>query len=106
MKMGAEKMAARLHSGAALRWLAATGVAAAAALLLALLHANSTTAGMVFLVLVVWSATLAGFALSLYMAALCAVALTTAFCRRCIRCGWLGRSSGCRCSPLPPVRWW
>jgi two-component system sensor histidine kinase KdpD len=79
MKMGAEKMAARLHSGAALRWLAATGVAAAAALLLALLHANSTTAGMVFLVLVVWSATLAGFALSLYMAALCAVAFDYCF---------------------------
>lgn len=67
-------MAARLHSGAALRWLVATGVAAAATLLLVVLHANSTTAGMVFLVLVVWSATLAGFALSLYIAGLCALA--------------------------------
>ncbi len=67
-------MAARLDSTAALRWLAATGAAAAATLLLALLHANSTTAGMVFLVLVVWSATQAGFALSLYIAALCALA--------------------------------
>lgn len=67
-------MAARVDSGAALRWLAATGTAAAATLLLAILHANSTTAGMVFLVLVVWSATQAGFALSLYLAALCAVA--------------------------------
>src|SRR5690242_4771980 len=67
-------MAARLNSGAALRWLAATGVTAAATMLLAILHANSTTAGMVFLVLVVWSATQAGFALSLYIAGLCAVA--------------------------------
>jgi two-component system, OmpR family, sensor histidine kinase KdpD len=67
-------MSARLHSGAALRWLAATGAAATATLLLTVVHANSTTAGMVFLVLVVWSATQAGFALSLYIAGLCAVA--------------------------------
>lgn len=67
-------MPAGLNSGAALRWLAATGAAAAATLLLALLHSNSTTAGMVFLVLVVWSATQAGFVLSLYIAGLCAIA--------------------------------
>jgi len=35
--------------------------------------ANSTAAGMVFLVLVVWSSTQAGFWLSLYIAVLCAV---------------------------------
>lgn len=98
-------MAARPHSAVALRWLAATGVAAAATLLLALLHANSTTAGMVFLVLVVWLATRAGFALSLYIAGLCAVAFDFSFCLRCTHCRWPVRSNGCHCSPLPPVRW-
>jgi two-component system sensor histidine kinase KdpD len=37
------------------------------------LHADSTTAGIVFLVLVVWTATQAGMRLSLFAAALCAV---------------------------------
>ncbi len=41
--------------------------------LLVWLGANSTTAGMVFLVLVVWSASQAGIALSLYIAVLCAL---------------------------------
>ena len=44
-----------------------------ATFLLAWMHANSTTAGMVFLALVVWSATKAGPKLSLYIAALCAL---------------------------------
>ena len=56
-----------------LRWLAATLTAAGATLALDLLHANSTTAGMAFLVLVVWTATHAGLVLSLYMAAVCAI---------------------------------
>jgi two-component system, OmpR family, sensor histidine kinase KdpD len=56
-----------------LHWLLATAMAAATSAALAWLHANSTTAGMVFLALVVWSATRAGVRLSLYIAALCAV---------------------------------
>jgi two-component system sensor histidine kinase KdpD len=48
-------------------------MATLAALALVWFHANSTTAGMVFLALVVWSATQAGLTLSLYIAALCAI---------------------------------
>jgi len=65
-------MRVRAYSGHILRWLLATATAILTTFVLAWLHANSTTAGMVFLVLVVWSASLAGIALSLYMAALCA----------------------------------
>ncbi len=68
-----KKMSVRAHSGQVLRWLAATAVAALATFLLAWLHANSTTAGMVFLVLVVWWATQAGIVLSIYIAVLCAL---------------------------------
>lgn len=57
----------------ALRWLAATATAALTTLLLTWLGANSATAGMVFLVLVVWWATQAGIVLSIYTAVLCAV---------------------------------
>lgn len=57
-----------------LRALAETAITAAATAVLVLLHANSTTAGMVFLVLVVWSATRADRWLSLYIALLCALA--------------------------------
>ncbi|MGB9408107.1 MAG: ATP-binding protein [Terracidiphilus sp.] len=60
------------YSRQALRWLAATLVAAAVTSLLAWLGANSTTAGMVFLVLVVWFAAQAGIWLSRYVALLCA----------------------------------
>ena len=63
----------RAHWRRALRWLAATAAAALTTFLLVWLGANSTTAGMVFLVLVVWSATQAGAALSIYIAALCAL---------------------------------
>lgn len=56
-----------------LPWFAATALAAAATFALEGLGANSTTAGMVFLVLVVWSATRAGRWLSLYIALLCAL---------------------------------
>ena len=65
---------ARISPAAVLRWLAATAAAAATTFLLSGLHANSTTAGMVFLVLVVLSAALAGRWLSYYAAALCALA--------------------------------
>jgi len=57
----------------ALRWLTATAAAALTTLLLVWLGANSTTAGMVFLVLVVWWATQSGAARSIYVAALCAI---------------------------------
>ena len=54
-------------------WIVATALAALATLVLVWLGANSTTAGMVFLALVVWAATQAGLTLSLYIALLCAV---------------------------------
>jgi two-component system sensor histidine kinase KdpD len=57
----------------ALRWFAATATAALATIVLTWLGANSTTAGMVFLVLVVWWATQAGIVLSIFTAVLCAV---------------------------------
>jgi two-component system, OmpR family, sensor histidine kinase KdpD len=63
----------RAYSRQALRWLAATGTAALTTFLLVWLGANSTTAGMVYLVLVVWWATQAGTMLSIYIAALCAL---------------------------------
>ncbi len=63
----------RAHTGQALRVFAATAVAALATLLLVWVGANSTIAGLVFLVLVVWWATQAGAVLSLYTAALCAI---------------------------------
>jgi two-component system, OmpR family, sensor histidine kinase KdpD len=66
-------MAVFKEPGKALRWLAATSSAVVTALVLVLLHAQSTTAGLVFLVLVVWTATQAGIVLSLYMAAVCAM---------------------------------
>jgi len=58
----------------ALRWSAITIMVAGATLLLELLHSNSTVAGMIYLVLVVWTATQAGIALSLYTATFCALA--------------------------------
>ncbi len=67
------KMDIRAHSGQALRWLAATGAAALTTFLLVWLGASSTTAGMVYLVLVVWWATQSGAVLSIYIAALCAL---------------------------------
>ncbi len=66
-------MDARSYSGNVLRWLAGTAAVALTTFILVGLRANSTTAGMVFLVLVVWSASQTGVGLSLYMAALCAL---------------------------------
>ncbi len=68
-----KSMRVRAYSGHILRWFLATAAAMFTTFLLAWLGANSTTAGMVFLVLVVWSASQAGIVLSLYMAALCAL---------------------------------
>jgi two-component system sensor histidine kinase KdpD len=66
------KMNLRVYSGKALRWLAATGLAATTTFALVKLGVNPTTAGMVYLVLVVWSATQAGRWLSAFVAVLCA----------------------------------
>jgi two-component system sensor histidine kinase KdpD len=60
-------------SGRLVRWLGGTVLAVAVAVAMVWLGADSTTAGLVFLVLVVWSATQAGIVLSLYIAALCAL---------------------------------
>jgi len=56
-----------------LHWLVATLMAALATAVLVGLGANSTTAGMAFLVLVVWVSAQAGIWLALYAAVLCAV---------------------------------
>jgi len=56
------------------RWLAATLVALVTTSLLVGMGANSTTAGMGFLVLVMWFAAQAGILLALYVSLLCAVA--------------------------------
>jgi two-component system sensor histidine kinase KdpD len=61
------------NSRGAIHWIVATLLAAATTAALVGLRANSTTAGMVYLALVVWSATQAGLTLSLYIAGLCAL---------------------------------
>ncbi|HTW60175.1 MAG TPA: ATP-binding protein [Terracidiphilus sp.] len=67
-------MSAQSYSRRALPWIGATALAILATVILVTLGANSTTAGMAFLVLVVWSATQAGIGPSLYLAILCALA--------------------------------
>jgi two-component system sensor histidine kinase KdpD len=67
-------MDVRSYSRRTARWFVATAAALLVTLVLVKLGANSTAAGMVFLVLVVWSATQAGVWLSLYVAVLCALA--------------------------------
>jgi two-component system, OmpR family, sensor histidine kinase KdpD len=66
-------MPLRVNSRDVFRWLAATLVAACAAALMAALRASAAMAGMVFLLLVVCFATLAGRWLALYVAILCAL---------------------------------
>ena len=61
-------------SRGALHWAVATALAGATTFVLTSLNANSATAGMVYLALVVWSATQAGIILSHYLALLCALA--------------------------------
>jgi two-component system, OmpR family, sensor histidine kinase KdpD len=56
-----------------LRWLLVTAVAIFTTSVLVLLHADSSTAGILYLVLVVWAATLAGRALSIYLAVIAAL---------------------------------
>jgi two-component system sensor histidine kinase KdpD len=62
---------ARLRGAA--NWLGATLAVVLTTTFLVSLGARSTTAGMVFLVLVVWTATQAGIVLSLFIALLCAL---------------------------------
>jgi two-component system sensor histidine kinase KdpD len=66
-------MNARAYSEKTLRWLVATLLATLTTVVLVFLGANSTAAGMVFLVIVVWSATQAGIWLALYVAVICAL---------------------------------
>jgi len=68
-----KSMLIRAYKERLLRWFVATAAAMLTTALLVWLQAGSTTAGMVFLVLVVWSASVAGIVLSLYMAVLCAL---------------------------------
>lgn len=63
----------RAYSEATLRWLSATAMAVATTFALVKLGASPAVAGMVFLVLVVWSATLAGIYLSIFVAVICAI---------------------------------
>jgi two-component system sensor histidine kinase KdpD len=60
-------------------WFVGTLIAAAATLALVWAGADSTTAGLAFLVLVVWSSTQAGQRLALYIAALCALSFNYYF---------------------------
>jgi two-component system sensor histidine kinase KdpD len=60
-------------SRGAIHWLIGTLLAAATTSLLVWLGANSTAAGMAFLVLVVWASTQAGIRLALFIAVLCAL---------------------------------
>jgi two-component system sensor histidine kinase KdpD len=68
-----KSMHVNAYSARILHWFLATATAMFTTFLLVWLGVNSTTAGMVFLVLVVWSASQAGIVLSLYIAALCAL---------------------------------
>jgi two-component system sensor histidine kinase KdpD len=60
-------------SRGAIHWFVGTTMAAVTTAALVWLGANSTAAGMAFLVLVVWSSTQAGLWLALYIAILCAL---------------------------------
>jgi hypothetical protein len=70
MMRGRRVMDLRTYSARGIRLLAATGLALLTTLVLVKVGANSTAAGMVFLVLVVWSATQAGIRLALFEAIL------------------------------------
>ena len=80
MKMNAHSDSRRLF-----HWTMATLTAVGFTILLVSTGANATTAGMVFLVLVVWSAAQAGIWLSLYVAVCVLLRSITFFCLLCIR---------------------
>jgi hypothetical protein len=93
-----KSMHVRAYSGQILRWLAGHRRGGAHHVLLVWLGANSTTAGMVFLVLVVWWATQAGIVLSLYMAASVRRLLRLFFLPPIHTFGWSARRPGWRWS--------
>lgn len=66
-------MGTQAFSWKILQWLATTATAVLTSLLLEFLGASSTTAGMLFLVLVVWLTTRSDTALSIFTAVLCAI---------------------------------
>jgi two-component system sensor histidine kinase KdpD len=68
-------------SKGAIHWFVGTMMAALTTLVLVWVGANSTAAGMAFLVLVVWSSTQAGLWLALYIAILCALSFDYFFLR-------------------------
>lgn len=61
------------------QWLGATLAAVGTTAVLVWLRADSTTSGLIFLVLVVWTATQAGKAVSIYSAVLCALSFNYYF---------------------------
>lgn len=65
--------------GIATRWLGATFAAVSTTFVLVTLHVDSTTSGLIFLVLVVWTATQVGKSVSVYSAVLCALAFNYYF---------------------------
>jgi two-component system sensor histidine kinase KdpD len=69
-----DSLQSQTYSANVARWIGATAIGVVATAILVATHASSTTAGMVYLVLVVWSATQAGLVLSLLIAVLCALA--------------------------------
>ena len=66
-------MGVKAYSWKIIQWLAATATVVLTTMLLVALRASSTTAGMLFLVMVVWLAAQSGTALSIYAAVLCAL---------------------------------
>ena len=83
---------------AGVHWFVATLMAVATTVVLVWLGADSTTAGLVFLVLVVWAATQAGIALSLFWRCFARSLSTTTFCRRFTPFDWRARRNGWPCS--------
>lgn len=67
-------MYAFLHANPMLRWLLATAMIAFSTILLVGLGAGETVAGLVYLLVIVWVSTLAGYALSIYAALFSALA--------------------------------
>ena len=66
-------MESQTQSRMAAQWFTATLAAVLTTAVLVWMNARATTAGMVFLVVVVWTATQAGLVISLYSALLCAI---------------------------------
>lgn len=72
-------MKLKFGTGEMARWLGATLAAVCTTAVLVWAHADSTIAGLLFLVLVVWTATQVGRAVSIYSAVLCALSFNYYF---------------------------